>query len=269
MTRRLLLLLVGISVMSASGISGNDSPLPRVRLEPAYARMLDTLGLRGTIVTFDSNENVVLVGDSTYLHRRFLPASTFKIPNTLIGLETGVLHRDHVFRWDSTEYWNAAWNEDLALAKAFRVSCVPCYQSVARTIGRERMTQWLDRLRFGRMIVTDTTIDSFWLRGSSTISPIEQLDFLRRLHDRQLPLSTATYDDFAYIFTIANDGRGTFSGKTGTSANDDSVIGWFAGWYTTASDVRFVVILIEAAPDIEMSVLTEHRLRLAKQVLMR
>jgi beta-lactamase class D len=262
--RRPIILILTATVLATGTTLCTE---PTVRQQAAYARLMDSLGFTGTVLTYDPRSNVMTVADTAALDRGELPASTFKIPNTLIGLETGVLHRDLVFRWDSTERANASWNEDLPLARAFRVSCVPCYQDVARRIGVGRMTQWLDRLRFGTMVVTDSTIDSFWLRGASRITPIQQLDFLMRLHERALPLSTSTFDDFAYIFTIRRDADGAFCGKTGTSAGADGTVAWFVGWKQSGANVRYVVAMLEAPSSMDIDTLIERRMTLVERVL--
>src|SRR6185503_14033303 len=80
----------------------------------------------------------------------FLPASTFKIVNSLIGLQTGVITNDSmIIKWDSVKRNVAEWNQDLSMYRAFRVSAVPYYQEVARRIGKERMQQWLDSVNYG------------------------------------------------------------------------------------------------------------------------
>jgi len=63
-----------------------------------------------------------------------LPASTFKIPNTLIALQEGVITADSIIVWDGVQRSIKAWNHDQNLSSAFKTSCVWCYQQFARTI---------------------------------------------------------------------------------------------------------------------------------------
>ena len=57
-----------------------------------------------------------------------IPASTFKIPNTLIALEEGVIKDQfEVIKWDGVVRQYAPWNADQTLATAFSRSCVWCY----------------------------------------------------------------------------------------------------------------------------------------------
>jgi beta-lactamase class D len=122
-----------------------------------------------------------------YRDSAFLPASTFKIINSLIGLQTGIITNDSmVIKWDGVQRSIADWNKDLSMYQAFRVSAVPYYQEVARRIGKDTMQRWLDSLAYGtKKIKSD--IDTFWLDNSLKITPDEQLGVVKRLYFNQLP----------------------------------------------------------------------------------
>src|SRR5205085_7320454 len=122
-----------------------------------------------------------------YRDSSFLPASTFKIVNSLIGLQTGKISSDSmVIKWDGIKRPVEEWNQDLTMYKAFRVSAVPYYQEVARRIGKDTMQYWLDSISYGSKKITGK-IDSFWLDNSLKITPDEQLGLVKRLYFHQLP----------------------------------------------------------------------------------
>src|ERR687898_3554298 len=59
----------------------------------------------GAFVLYDLKNNRYIRHNESRCRRRFTPASTFKIPNSLIGLETGVVRdADFVIRWDRQRY---------------------------------------------------------------------------------------------------------------------------------------------------------------------
>lgn len=265
-TRSIMVVCVVLVTLGCSNtdVARNE---PKLQIRTDFKQLLDSLSIKGTVLVYDSATNVLDVGDTSYLHKAFLPASTFKIPNTLIGLDLGVITKDHIFLWDSTPRRNPNWNQDLPLPVAFRASCVPCYQELARDIGPVRMRQLLDTLGYPGMTFTDASIDMFWLQGASAISPLEQFTFLRRLHDRTLPLKPSTYDTFSQIFPISNDSLGTFCGKTGTTLRDSTFRAWFVGWMQLATNVRYVVVFIEPPPSMTMEQSLEVRMSLAKRVL--
>lgn len=159
---------------------------------------------------------------------RFCPASTFKVANSLIALDQGAATGVGVeFRWDGTDRSVAAWNRDHTLASAISVSCVWCYQEIARKVGRQVYTETLRRLDYGNATIGDA-VDQFWLDGSLRISANEQLRFLRSLRQPPLPFDAdaiAVLDD---IMTIEDRDGYTLRAKTGWTGADQH-IGWYAG----------------------------------------
>src|SRR5690606_21044420 len=122
----------------------------------------------------------------------FIPASTFKIFNSLVALEAGaVASEEEVLEWDGVERGWDAWDQDHSMRSAIRVSAVWFYQELARRIGETRMQQYLREVRYGNQTM-DGAIDDFWLSGGLRITPLEQVDFLVRLARNDLPFSDRT-----------------------------------------------------------------------------
>lgn len=164
------------------------------------------------------------------------PCSTFKIWNSAIGLETGALTRPDqpFYRWDGQKREIADWNQDLTLKAAFRVSCVPAFQALARTIGAETMNAWLEKLNYGDRN-TASGNDVFWLpapgRQPLLISPDEQAALLVRLINGDLPFSKKTLAALKEIMESKKTPRGTLYGKTGTGRiGEGRYIAWFVGY---------------------------------------
>lgn len=161
---------------------------------------------------------------------RTTPMSTFKVLNSLIALETGVVSGpDFSLPWDGAHHSTERWNHDQTLRSALFVSCVWHFQTLARRVGLERYHQIMMKIGNGDVTVGLT---QFWLQSSLTISPDEQVEFLRRLHARNPPFSQKTMGTVLDIMTISHTGQMTFRGKTGTAgdANKDvATLGWFMG----------------------------------------
>ncbi len=82
-------------------------------------------GVEGTLVLASLDGETQFVHNPERAARRYCPASTFKIPNTLIALETGALKdKDELLKWDGKKHQFADWNKDQTLASAFAASCV-------------------------------------------------------------------------------------------------------------------------------------------------
>lgn len=174
---------------------------------------------------------------------RTTPCSTFKVLNALIALETGVASGpDFSLPWDGTQHTIEPWNHDQTLRSAFSVSCVWYFQELARRVGLEHYQQILPKVGYGNGDVSGG-VTQFWLASSLTISPDEQVTFLRRLHERKLPFSDKTMATVLDIMTLSHNGQVIFRGKTGTAGNGKELIatlGWFIGSVSTpAGDYLF------------------------------
>ncbi len=105
-------------------------------VKPEFESLIDSADVVGAILLYDHQKNIYYSNDFDWANKGKLPASTFKIANTIIGLETGVIESDSViFKWDGRPKGNKNWEQDLILRDAFHFSCVPCYQDVAREVG--------------------------------------------------------------------------------------------------------------------------------------
>ncbi len=165
------------------------------------------------------------------------PCSTFKIWNTLVGLEEGILNSadEPFYKWDGKERFLPAWNRDLTLREAFQASCVPAFQALARKIGPDRMQAGLDRFGIGDRNAS-AGIDVFWLpapgRKTLLITPVQQADLMRLLATGEVPASKQALTVLKDIMEVRKTPAGTLYGKTGSSANEDGVfnMGWFVGY---------------------------------------
>lgn len=168
--------------------------------------------------------------------KKLPPCSTFKIWNTAIGFETGLLVKpdEPFYQWDGVKRKIKGWNQDLTLKQAFRESCVPAFQALARKIGPDQMNAWLEKLDYGDRNTTSGN-DVFWLpapdRKTLLISPDEQAALLVRLVKGDLPLSPKTIAALKEIMEFKKTTKGTLYGKTGTGTiGKDLNVAWFVGF---------------------------------------
>ena len=203
---------------------------------------------------------------SRYRDSSFLPASTFKIVNSLIGLQTGKISSDSmVIKWDGIKRRVDAWNKDLTMYEAFRVSAVPYYQEVARRIGKDTMQAWLDTLGYGTKKIT-SPIDSFWLDNSLKITPDEELGLVKRLYFDQLPFYKYNQEIVKRAMLFENNSNYKLSYKTGWAFNEKGDnIGWMVGWIEENQHPYFFVLNIQS-PDPHFD-MTTIRMKLLKDIL--
>lgn len=215
--------------------------------------ILDSANVNGSILVYNLNENKYYSNDYEWAKKGRLPASTFKITNSIIGLETKVIENDStIFKWNGEPRSYKSWEQDLSLKNAFHYSCVPCYQEVARAIGVKRMNDYLSRLEYGNMQVDSTNIDVFWLEGESEISQFEQIDFLKRFYRNELPISERTETIMKRMMVIAENEEHKLNGKTGWSVRNGNNNGWFVGYLETQSNTYFFATNIEPKEDFDM-----------------
>jgi beta-lactamase class D len=230
--------------------------------------------LHGAFVLYDAKSGRYTRYDEARCAQRFSPKSTFKIANSLIGLETGVI-RDakHVFAYDPVKTppqpnWNTEpfihWPHDQTLRTAFRYSVFWYYQELARQVGRTRMQKWLNRLEYGNHTM-GAAVDTFWVDGALQISANEEVEFLKRLHGGKLPVSARTTKIVKDILFIETIGGARLSGKTGGgSIADGVVIGWFVGYVETPDNVWFFATNIEGN---SYAAIRDMRIEATKQAL--
>ena len=197
---------------------------------PYFDKVCKIYGVEGCFVLRHCQRGHTIMWNHKRFDTGYLPASTFKIWNTLIGLETGVLTGpDHEYEWDGKKRYFRSWNKNHTLRTAFKNSVVWYYQHLAREIGMERMNHYLKAIGYGNED-TSAGIDKFWLEGGMRISPKEQVDLLDKLLKGELPFSKRSIDILKEIAIIQQTDEFTFYGKTGWAQYSEKNLGWLVGW---------------------------------------
>ncbi len=200
----------------------------------------------GTFILYDYNNKTYLKHNPERSKKRFKPCSTFKIPNSLIGLETGVIpDENHVIKWDGEPKFVKAWEKDHDLRTAIEFSVVPYYMELARRVGREKMQSFLDSLNYGNKKIGQE--DYFWLDGSLQISAEEQIVFLVNFYENKLPFSQRSIDIVKDITIREKTESYIWRAKTGMGRiNDEKVIGWYVGYVEVNDNVFFFAMNVDA-----------------------
>ncbi|MCP4180209.1 MAG: class D beta-lactamase [bacterium] len=202
----------------------------------------------GSFILLDLKTDKTKVYNDSVASVRYSPCSTFKITNSLIGIESKVaLNEDYKIKYDSLRnppqsWWNTKepfkyWKRDHTLKSAIKYSVVWYYQELARRIGEEDMKRLLKRIDYGNNDIS-SGIDNFWLCGSIKISAKEQIDFLKKLYNKQLVgFSNQSQEIVKDIMLYESTENYKLYGKTGGGdCWDDTVIGWYVGFVETESN---------------------------------
>ena len=241
-TTRPLILLLTIAVFGLKACK--QKQVTEVRTD--FKKYYDQFKVDGSFVFYDPQAEKYIFYNQDQFEQTFSPASTYKICNSLIGLETGVIKDENfVIHWDSVTRENPNWNSDHDLKAAFKNSTVWYYQELARRVGGEKMKYWLEKANYGN---ADTSggIDKFWLTGGLRISPKQQIDFLKRLHDNQLPFSERSENIVKSIMTVKDTLNYVISGKSGWGVQENKDIGWFVGYLEAKDKVYYFANCIQS-----------------------
>jgi beta-lactamase class D len=219
--------LAALSVEIAPSVARAAETIAREDLATAF----ESVGVAGAFVACDAATSRFTLVNAARAEVRYLPASTFKIPNSLIGLEVGAIKgADEMFPYDGKPRRVKAWERDMTLREAINASNVPVYQTIARRVGLANYRDWLVRLDYGNH-QPGNVVDTFWLEGPLLISATEQARFLARMALGILPLSKRSIAIVRDMIRIEEkDGRTLFA-KTGW----DGKIGWWVGWVEEGS----------------------------------
>lgn len=221
---------------------------PAVNIRPDLENYFQ--GRKGAFVLYDRANNSYIRYNPERCAEQFLPASTFKILNSLIGLETGVIpDENYVIVWDGHEWPIKEWNRDHTLKSAVENSVVWYFQELARRVGPQRMKKYVEAAGYGNKDIGGY-IDSFWLDGNLRISADEQVEFLKRFYANDLPFSKRSLDIVKSILVIDKKDAFTLSGKTGSVIRAEVYQGWFVGYLETGNNVYFFATNMESTnPD--------------------
>lgn len=226
----------------------------KAKIDNSLKTYFDDNKVDGCFTLLNNADGKVTVYNMALDTQRFSPASTFKIVNSLVGLQTGVITNDTmVIKWDGVKRDREELNKDMGMTEAFKVSSVPYYQEVARRIGKDTMQKWIDSIGYGNKNISDP-VDSFWLNNTLKISPDEQLGLVKRLYFDQLPFRKSVHEMVKGVMLQEDNTAYKLSYKTGWGFDEQkNNIGWLVGWIEENNHVYFFVTFVKAGTgDVDM-----------------
>lgn len=243
MRNRLARLFLTLTLMSLLLAGAANAATAEVPLDAKA--LFDAAGVDGTMVVYDVRRQRMLSYNPKRAATAYSPASTFKIFNTLIGLETGAVADvdNDKLPWDGKVWMHhgkpilpEVCNGEVPLRVALKNSCVPAYQALARRVGTAQYRKYLTAAHFGNADA-EGPIDRFWLNGHLQINTYQQVDFLNRAAAHKVPLiSEHSFEALDDILTIERTPAYTLRAKTGWSTAGKVDVGWWVGWVTRGDD---------------------------------
>ncbi|MBS1492721.1 MAG: class D beta-lactamase [Bacteroidetes bacterium] len=227
-------------------------------------RLFDDAKLTGCFIVYDMQKEKYYYHDSARCNKEFIPASTFKIPNSLFSLEAGaVKDENEKLKWDGKDRNREEWNQDTDMKMAFKYSTVWFYQECARRIGEKRMQHFLDTLNYGNKNMSGG-LDRFWLDGAIRITAMQQIALLKRIYDNKVPFAQRNIDILKNIMIMEKTDNYTLRAKTGTAMNDKGEgVAWYVGYVERSGGVYFFALNIDIKDDAKFA----ERIALTKRIL--
>lgn len=243
-------IFVQISLFLAITFLAGCSP-NNVTEDNSLKKYFDQNKVEGCFGMFDNGHGAFTVYNLSRLRdSAYLPASTFKIINSLIGIEIGRVKDDSaILAWNKRPVDRVECNTDMSMYSAFRLSCFNWYQELAKMIGKDTMQRWLDTLgyaqRYGKFKIQDN-LDSFWLDNSARITADEQLGIVKKLYFDQLPFQKRTQGIVRRMMIMEDNANYSLSYKTGWGTTDKGhALGWIIGWIEENNHPYFFVLQVE------------------------
>ena len=225
--------------------------------------------LEGGFYLYDYKKKLYKITDKADFVRTTSPASTFKIPNSLIALEVGAIKDENdIIKWDGEKRWLDSWNKDHTLAEAYKNSTLWFYQELARRIGEKNYNKYLKACDYGNHNI-GKDLTKFWLGESSAlqISPKNQLEFLIKLHEEKLPFSKRTFEITKRVMIREQTDNYTLRAKTGWAQAGGKDIGWYVGYVEKKENVYFFALRVHKPLEKEMPEFIARRIKISNKIL--
>ena len=261
------LFLWAVPTLAFSYSPQNRSDLPKNIKRISNLKLSNAFhGYEGSFVLYNSRENTWSVYDPDNARKRISPNSTYKIYDALLGLESGVISPESsVISWNGEACPFEAWEGDQDLNSAIKNSVNWYFQSIDSQLGSDSIKSFLHTIQYGNQ-QTGSDMDLYWTDSSLKISPLEQVELLKKFNENEFHFSPDNISAVKKALQLSSSDAGNFFGKTGTGRIDNrDVNGWFVGYVETSDNTYYFSVNIKAdsnasgsaAAKIAMSVLSD------------
>jgi len=233
MKRKTLSCLIVLAIIQIS-CSKNSSDLNK---------HFQSKNVKGSISIYDLKNDKWIYSNNADAGFGTIPASTFKIPNSLIALQEKVIKPGEILKWDGEDKTFKgktvkSWNSDTDIERAFKKSTIWFYVELAKKIKKENYKKYLKTFNYGNSNIDEKGYD-FWNYGDFTVTPENQIKFLVKLHENSLPLSKKNIQYVKSIMVQDKNENYILRGKTGWGVKNNQEIGWYIGYIENKTNTYF------------------------------
>lgn len=216
----------------------------KILIREDFNKYFENCQVEGSTIVYDNKTKTWIVSDMEDAKKENLPASTFKIMNLLIALETKTIKNENeIIRWpgktDTVKYgYRPDIYHDMTVKEAFQVSAGWVFVELAKKIGKEKYKKYLSLSNYGSLDLSQKD-DDFWNFGEFKISPINQVVFLRKLYEEKLPFSKENQKIVKKVMVTEQTDRYIISSKTGWTRQNNINTGWWVGYIEIKNNIHF------------------------------
>lgn len=228
-----VILTVSCSVNSSLKDSENFNQ-KNIVIRNDFKKYFNECHVNGSVVIYDNSKKKWILSDTIDSKKETLPASTFKIINLLIALETRSIQDEYeVVKWpgktDTVKYgFRPDIYHDMTVKEAFEVSAGWVFVELAKKIGKTNYKKYLIRSHYGNLDLSQTDAD-FWNFGNFGISPLNQVEFIKNLYTEDLPFSKRNMEIVKKVMISEKTEDFTIRSKTGWTRDNGINTGWWVG----------------------------------------
>lgn len=230
--------IYGCSSNKQADGESNNSEENNISVRDDFQSYFDSCRADGSIAIYEIESQKWIVSDTIGLEIETLPASTFKIINLLIALETNTIKDENeIVKWvgstDTVKYgYRPEIYHDMPVKEAFELSAGWVFVELAKKIGKDTYKKYLTESKYGNNNWTQTEAD-FWNFGDFAISPKNQVEFLHALYEEKLPFSKRNIDIVKRVMITEQTEEYTIRAKTGWTRENNINTGWWTGYIET------------------------------------
>jgi len=216
----------------------------KIEVRSDFKKYFDNCNVEGSVAIYDNQNLKWILSDTISVKKETLPASTFKIINLLIALETKTISNENeIVKWpgstDTIKYdYRPGIYHDISVKEAFEVSAGWAFIELAKKIGKENYKKYLSLCHYGNLNLSQTDPD-FWNFGAFGISPVNQVEFLKNLYEEKLPFSKRNIEIVKRVMISEKNENYTIHSKTGWTRENEINTGWWIGYLVNKGGVYF------------------------------
>lgn len=229
------------------------------KIDNSLKKYFDSAQVQGSFAFLNNQIGDIHVYNMKIDTLRVSPGGTFKIAETLIGVETARLTDGSTVLKNTGD----SSTRGITLKEAFDQNNLAFFQDLAKKIGPDTMQIWMDSLKYGNM--KTQPFDSFWINGQLKISPDEQLGLMYKIYFDQLHFQKYAQDIVRQLMLKEDNTLYKLSYTTSEAMDGNQPLAWICGWIEENRHVYFFVSVIKSEQQKED--LQKVVLRITKNIL--